>query len=250
MLTGSYPNLLVAIRELIYCIGLTFFLLGALKLGVLIGFFPRHILIGRSTIYVLGFATITRFTGCIGGVGVFLITTGYVITMIDRFFFLTQSCFQNHCQHTNGGWWFRPHLWNVPLLISWSAQFHIMVPFLYFGGSSSSYYPQVSQSTHIPSLWVETSYLSLAYFDILHRLHCHPFRFLFCSVSGAIQHSGSERVRMDIHYRRRSRSLVQVLHDVWFVNGFSTCFYAMYLPAYQTWKPFNGAPSGPPCRLN
>jgi SulP family sulfate permease len=41
--------------------GLTFFLLGALRLGVLIGFFPRHILIG-----------------CIGGVGVFLIITGCV----------------------------------------------------------------------------------------------------------------------------------------------------------------------------
>ena len=39
--------------------GLTFFLLGYLRLGVLIGFFPRHILVG-----------------CIGGVGVFLIQTG------------------------------------------------------------------------------------------------------------------------------------------------------------------------------
>lgn len=41
--------------------GLSFFLLGALRLGTLIGFFPRHILIG-----------------CIGGVGVFLIVTGFV----------------------------------------------------------------------------------------------------------------------------------------------------------------------------
>lgn len=41
--------------------GLTFLLLGALRLGVLIGFFPRHILIG-----------------CIGGVGVFLAITGSV----------------------------------------------------------------------------------------------------------------------------------------------------------------------------
>ena len=39
--------------------GLAFFLLGALRLGVLIGFFPRHILVG-----------------CIGGVGIFLIETG------------------------------------------------------------------------------------------------------------------------------------------------------------------------------
>ncbi|GAC92487.1 hypothetical protein PHSY_000040 [Pseudozyma hubeiensis SY62] len=39
--------------------GLSFLLLGALRLGVLIGFFPRHILVG-----------------CIGGVGIFLIETG------------------------------------------------------------------------------------------------------------------------------------------------------------------------------
>lgn len=44
-----------------FALGLSFFLLGALKLGTLIGFFPRHILVG-----------------CIGGVGAFLIETGYV----------------------------------------------------------------------------------------------------------------------------------------------------------------------------
>ncbi|EGO18456.1 hypothetical protein SERLADRAFT_454315 [Serpula lacrymans var. lacrymans S7.9] len=43
--------------------GLSFFLLGWLRLGVLIGFFPRHILVG-----------------CIGGVGVFLIITGLAIS--------------------------------------------------------------------------------------------------------------------------------------------------------------------------
>ncbi|EPQ53294.1 hypothetical protein GLOTRDRAFT_79414 [Gloeophyllum trabeum ATCC 11539] len=43
--------------------GLTFFLLGALRLGILIGFFPRHILVG-----------------CIGGVGVFLIITGLTVS--------------------------------------------------------------------------------------------------------------------------------------------------------------------------
>jgi SulP family sulfate permease len=41
-------------------IGLTFFLLGFFRLGSLVGFFPRHILVG-----------------CIGGVGVFLIITGF-----------------------------------------------------------------------------------------------------------------------------------------------------------------------------
>ncbi|KAI0821728.1 sulfate transporter family-domain-containing protein [Trametes gibbosa] len=43
--------------------GITFFLLGALKLGSLIGFFPRHILVG-----------------CIGGVGVFLVITGLTVS--------------------------------------------------------------------------------------------------------------------------------------------------------------------------
>ncbi|KAH7914934.1 sulfate transporter family-domain-containing protein [Hygrophoropsis aurantiaca] len=65
--------------------GLTFFLLGYLRLGVLIGFFPRHILILHR---------------CIGGVGVFLILTGLTVSTglpsdslglsidILRFFFL------------------------------------------------------------------------------------------------------------------------------------------------------------------
>ncbi|KAG6876042.1 hypothetical protein C0993_005996 [Termitomyces sp. T159_Od127] len=44
--------------------GLTFFLLGALRLGTLIGFFPRHILVG-----------------CIGGVGAFLLRTGFAVSM-------------------------------------------------------------------------------------------------------------------------------------------------------------------------
>lgn len=43
--------------------GLAFLLLGVCKLGVLIGFFPRHILVG-----------------CIGGVGVFLLETGFEVS--------------------------------------------------------------------------------------------------------------------------------------------------------------------------
>ncbi|KAI5950936.1 hypothetical protein KGF54_004010 [Candida jiufengensis] len=43
--------------------GLVFFLLGKLKLGVLVGFFPRHILVG-----------------CIGGVGYFLVATGIEVS--------------------------------------------------------------------------------------------------------------------------------------------------------------------------
>lgn len=62
----SFPlalSLIVIALELIiiYTSGLSFFLLGALKLGALVGFFPRHILVG-----------------CIGGVGAFLIETGCV----------------------------------------------------------------------------------------------------------------------------------------------------------------------------
>ncbi|KAF7291504.1 Sulfate transporter family protein [Mycena kentingensis (nom. inval.)] len=44
--------------------GLAFFLLGYLRLGALIGFFPRHILVG-----------------CIGGVGVFLLQTGLAVSI-------------------------------------------------------------------------------------------------------------------------------------------------------------------------
>ncbi|KAF8883675.1 sulfate transporter family-domain-containing protein [Mucidula mucida] len=44
--------------------GLAFFLLGYLKLGAVIGFFPRHILVG-----------------CIGGVGAFLIETGLEVSL-------------------------------------------------------------------------------------------------------------------------------------------------------------------------
>ncbi|KAK0187257.1 sulfate transporter family-domain-containing protein [Armillaria mellea] len=44
--------------------GIAFFLLGYLKLGTLIGFFPRHILVG-----------------CIGGVGAFLVETGLEVSL-------------------------------------------------------------------------------------------------------------------------------------------------------------------------
>ncbi|CAL1702683.1 unnamed protein product [Somion occarium] len=59
--------------------GLAFFLLGALRMGSLIGFFPRHILVG-----------------CIGGVGVFLIITGFTvcIRMSEDDFDLSLSTFK------------------------------------------------------------------------------------------------------------------------------------------------------------
>jgi sulfate permease, SulP family len=62
------PKAVVATTILAYSVssvvtGLVFFALGALKLGSLIGFFPRHILVG-----------------CIGGVGWFLFVTGIEVS--------------------------------------------------------------------------------------------------------------------------------------------------------------------------
>ncbi|PWN92982.1 hypothetical protein FA10DRAFT_298427 [Acaromyces ingoldii] len=67
--------------------GIVFMLLGYFRLGVLVGFFPRHILVG-----------------CIGGVGVFLIETGLEVSSqlkseagfqwnLETFKFFTQSWF-------------------------------------------------------------------------------------------------------------------------------------------------------------
>ncbi|KAF8756645.1 Sulfate anion transporter [Rhizoctonia solani] len=58
------PKIIIATTMVAFCLssvltGLTFLLLGLFRLGVIIGFFPRHILVG-----------------CIGGVGIFLIETG------------------------------------------------------------------------------------------------------------------------------------------------------------------------------
>ncbi|CAE6445014.1 unnamed protein product [Rhizoctonia solani] len=58
------PRAVIATTMVAFCLssvltGLTFLLLGLFRLGVIIGFFPRHILVG-----------------CIGGVGIFLIETG------------------------------------------------------------------------------------------------------------------------------------------------------------------------------
>lgn len=75
------PSTLVAFALSSIMTGLAFFLLGALKLGSLIGFFPRHILVGT-----------------IGGVGWFLVATGvevagrleenlvYTIPMLKKIF--------------------------------------------------------------------------------------------------------------------------------------------------------------------
>ncbi|KAJ7641494.1 sulfate transporter family-domain-containing protein [Roridomyces roridus] len=78
--------------------GLTFFLLGYLKLGTLIGFFPRHILVG-----------------CIGGVGAFLIETGLTVSLriSDDDFTATWETFRFV--------FLDPHnlaLWTIPLALA------------------------------------------------------------------------------------------------------------------------------------
>lgn len=64
----DHPKSVLATTMLAYSMssvltGLVFFLMGKCKLGALIGFFPRHILIG-----------------CIGGVGWFLVATGFEVS--------------------------------------------------------------------------------------------------------------------------------------------------------------------------
>ncbi|KAK2462413.1 hypothetical protein APHAL10511_005719 [Amanita phalloides] len=65
----DHPREIIATTLVAYALssiltGLSFLLLGALKLGAIVGFFPRHILVG-----------------CIGGVGVFLIMTGLTVSL-------------------------------------------------------------------------------------------------------------------------------------------------------------------------
>lgn len=65
---GSSPDAIIATVIVTYAVlavvtGLVFFLLGKLRLGALVGFFPRHILVG-----------------CIGGVGYFLVVTGIEVS--------------------------------------------------------------------------------------------------------------------------------------------------------------------------
>lgn len=68
ILGDENPEAIIATTIVCYCIssmitGAVFFSMGALKFGYLVGFIPRHILIG-----------------CIGGVGWFLIQTGFEVS--------------------------------------------------------------------------------------------------------------------------------------------------------------------------
>ncbi|KAJ7629529.1 sulfate transporter family-domain-containing protein [Mycena polygramma] len=108
--------------------GLTFFLLGFLKLGLLIGFFPRHILVG-----------------CIGGVGAFLIETGLTVSLriSDDDFTATWSTFKFVFLDAHN-----LALWTIPLalaiflrvitdLLRWRHQlvfplYFIMIPMVFY----------------------------------------------------------------------------------------------------------------------
>ncbi|KAK7681788.1 hypothetical protein QCA50_015135 [Cerrena zonata] len=98
--------------------GLTFFLLGALRLGSLIGFFPRHILVG-----------------CIGGVGVFLIITGFTVCtrMSDDDFDLSLTTFKFlFLDAYNLALWLPPFALAVILRIITHKYHHQLIFPLYF----------------------------------------------------------------------------------------------------------------------
>ncbi|KAF9258042.1 hypothetical protein L218DRAFT_878057 [Marasmius fiardii PR-910] len=99
--------------------GLAFLLLGALKLGVIIGFFPRHILMG-----------------CIGGMGVFLIQTGITVSLRvpDDNFAYNWDFFKLMFLDTgNLALWIVPAMLALGLrLITWKWKGQLIFP-IYFG---------------------------------------------------------------------------------------------------------------------
>ncbi|KAI0795819.1 sulfate transporter family-domain-containing protein [Abortiporus biennis] len=106
--------------------GLTFFLLGALRLGTLIGFFPRHILVG-----------------CIGGVGVFLIVTGLCVCTglsDDDFTFTLPTLKFFFLNAYNLLLWFLPFALAILLRMitsKWKHQlifplYFILIPFIFY----------------------------------------------------------------------------------------------------------------------
>lgn len=99
--------------------GLIFYLLGKLKLGSLVGFFPRHILVG-----------------CIGGVGYFLVVTGIEVSSRldggveynkETFLYL----FGNHVVFLR---WFIPLLLTIVLILI-QTKYHnsLIVPMFFIG---------------------------------------------------------------------------------------------------------------------
>ncbi|KAA1074320.1 hypothetical protein PGT21_001120 [Puccinia graminis f. sp. tritici] len=137
--------------------GVAFFGLGALKLGNLMGFFPRHILVG-----------------CIGSVGAFLMLTGIAVTghLDDGFSFSGNTL--HHLIHAN----ILP-LWLVPLglavalrvLTSFFNQpfvvptYFLIIPFLFYGITSMT---GISLDTLRSTGWV---------FDINLSENSSPFAF-------------------------------------------------------------------------
>ncbi|EDO15931.1 hypothetical protein Kpol_480p18 [Vanderwaltozyma polyspora DSM 70294] len=96
--------------------GLVFFMLGKLKMGKIVGFFPRHILIG-----------------CIGGVGYFLIITGIeVSTRIGKFEYNWEFLLSLLTNLDTLGKWLLPTLLTLSLiLIQRQVQNSLVLPSFY-----------------------------------------------------------------------------------------------------------------------
>jgi sulfate permease, SulP family len=115
------PKAVVATTILAFSIssiitGLVFFVLGALKLGSLIGFFPRHILVG-----------------CIGGVGWFLFVTGIEVSArLDGNLSYTLDTIRALIQPDTLPLWLTPLALAVLLMIIQRRWEHPLIVPLYF----------------------------------------------------------------------------------------------------------------------
>lgn len=94
----EHPNRVLATTILSFSIssimtGCVFFIMGQCKIGTLIGFFPRHILLG-----------------CIGGVGLFLVLTGLEVAgRLNGSFDFNKATIEELCRPTT------LPLWTIPL---------------------------------------------------------------------------------------------------------------------------------------
>ena len=115
--------------------GLSFFLLGALKLGVVVGFFPRHILVG-----------------CIGGIGIFLIQTGFVASR--RFACRYDTLAQVDREHANARTGFHVVPENSTSYVLGSKIIYSLGSSLRFGNRTPFHHPQIRSSIHLPFVYV------------------------------------------------------------------------------------------------
>ncbi|KAI9656812.1 MAG: hypothetical protein M1821_003451 [Bathelium mastoideum] len=117
--------------------GIVFFALGALKLGTLVNFFPRSIL-----------------TGCIGGVGLFLVLTGVEVSArLDGSLDASKETFQKLFSADTVVLWILPLLLAIILLTIRYFKDHPVVVLGYFFGITILFYIVVAA---VPSLNVMT----------------------------------------------------------------------------------------------